>query len=230
MQPKLELISFKLCPFVQRAVIVLNQKGVAFDMTYIDLNEPPEWFKEISPLGQVPVLKVTIDGKTEVLFESAVIQEYVDEITPPSLHPSDPLIKAKNRAWMSFGDDILFAQHAFMTDADIAVCEEKEQVIRDKLQRLEAVHSGEAYFNGKAFNLIDAAYAPLLMRIDFIKQLCGSDLLSQNPKLANWSQRLLALPSVQNSVVEELPQMYAGMVKKMDGHMAKQLKSSENDS
>ncbi|HHT00269.1 MAG TPA: glutathione S-transferase family protein, partial [Thiomicrospira sp.] len=61
MSAKLDLISFKLCPFVQRAVIVLKKKNIDFDITYIDLNNPPEWFKELSPLGQVPVLKVGND-------------------------------------------------------------------------------------------------------------------------------------------------------------------------
>lgn len=226
MQPKLELISFKLCPFVQRAVIVLKKKVVDFDITYIDLSNPPEWFKEISPLGQVPVLKVTTDQGTEVLFESSVIQEYVDEITPPSLQPNDPLIKAKNRAWISFGADILFAMHGFITHPDQLVCEEKEGVIRQKLKQLEAAHSGGDFFNGETFNLIDAAYAPMLMRMSFIKQLCGSNLLSDTPKLAHWSECLMALPCVKESVVDNLQQMYAGMVKNMDGHMAKQLSDS----
>lgn len=55
---KLTLISFPTCPFVQRAVIALNEKGVDFDVIYIDLANKPEWFLEISPLGKVPVLKV----------------------------------------------------------------------------------------------------------------------------------------------------------------------------
>ena len=44
---KPELISFKICPFVQRSVIVLQEKGVDYDITYINLKEPPEWFKAI---------------------------------------------------------------------------------------------------------------------------------------------------------------------------------------
>jgi hypothetical protein len=54
----LHLISFKTCPFVQRAVITLKHKNIDFDITYIDLAEPPDWFLEMSPLGKVPVLKV----------------------------------------------------------------------------------------------------------------------------------------------------------------------------
>ncbi|WP_228288010.1 glutathione S-transferase family protein [Thiothrix subterranea] len=76
---KLELVSFKVCPFVQRSVIALNAKGIAYTLTHINPHEPPDWFKAISPLGKVPVLLV--DGTP--LFESAVILEYVDEVYPP---------------------------------------------------------------------------------------------------------------------------------------------------
>jgi len=216
MSTTLELISFKLCPFVQRAVIVLKKKNIDFDITYIDLGNPPEWFKEVSPLGQVPVLKV--DG--EVLFESSVIQEYVDEITLPSLQPTDPLVKAKNRAWISFGGEILMALHPMVTHKDEAVSNEKRGVVLQKLQQLEAVHSGGVYFNGEEFTMIDAAYAPMFMRMDFIKNLTGIDLLSETPKLAKWAENLLALECVKASVVPELPMMYKGMVKHMDGYLA----------
>jgi len=92
---KLELISFNVCPFIQRSVITLNHKNCDYDITFIDLSYPPDWFHEISPLGKVPVLKV--DDK-EVLFESAVINECIDDITPGTLKPSDSLTLAKNHA------------------------------------------------------------------------------------------------------------------------------------
>lgn len=219
MSQKLELISFKLCPFVQRAMIVLRKKNIDFDITYIDLSKPPEWFIKISPLGQTPILKV--DG--EVLFESSVIQEYVDEITPPSLQPHNLLIKAKNRAWISFGGDVLLALHAIVMAKDEAVYNEKKQLILQKLSQLEIVHSGGYYFNGEHFNMIDAAYAPMLMRLSFIKQHTGIDLLENTPKLAKWSENLLALDFVQASVVPGISGMYKEMIKHMDGLLATKL-------
>jgi glutathione S-transferase len=99
----LHLISFKTCPFVQRAVITLKHKDIDFDITYIDLADPPDWFLEMSPLKKVPVLKVD----DEILFESAVINEYLDEITGGDLQPKDPLARAKNRAWIEFASNML---------------------------------------------------------------------------------------------------------------------------
>ena len=52
---QLELISTKRCPFVQRSIITLNHKGIDYKMTFVDLDDPPQWFTRISPFGKVPV-------------------------------------------------------------------------------------------------------------------------------------------------------------------------------
>jgi len=219
MSEKLELISFKLCPFVQRAVVTLKQKNIDFDITYVDLNDLPDWFMEISPLGQVPVLKV---GK-DVLFESSVIQEYVDEVTPPSLHPEDVLQKAKNRAWMAFGGELMpYIMQLTGAEASDYKAAKKDYV--EKLTRLEQAHSGDTFFNDSSFNLIDAAYAPLFMRMSLIKQHCEEDYLEGLPKLSAWSDHLLEMESVKSSVVDALPKMFCGMIKMRNGFLATQLK------
>ena len=46
MAAPLKLISHKLCPYVQRAVIALTEKGVAFERIDIDLANKPDWFLE----------------------------------------------------------------------------------------------------------------------------------------------------------------------------------------
>ncbi len=94
MTETLKLISHKLCPYVQRAVISLTEKGVPFERVDIDLDNKPDWFLKISPLGKVPVLQVG----DKVVFESAVILEYLEEIQPKPLHPKDPLTRAEHRA------------------------------------------------------------------------------------------------------------------------------------
>lgn len=220
--PKLELISFKLCPFVQRAVITLLDKNVDFDITYIDLSNPPAWFAEVSPLGKVPVLKVG----DEVLFESSVIQEYVDEITPPSSHPADPLIKAKNRAWISFGGELMGmgGLHGLVMEKDADKWQEIINGMQDLLSKLEEVHSGGDFFNGAEFNLIDAAYAPVFSRLALMKDLCGVDVLAKTPKLQAWQQNLINRVCVKDSVVTEFNDLYLGMVKNADGHLACLLK------
>ena len=56
--PALKLFSHRLCPYVQRARIVLGEKSIDHDLAFIDLANKPDWFLAISPLGKVPVLLV----------------------------------------------------------------------------------------------------------------------------------------------------------------------------
>ena len=63
---ELLLVSHALCPYVQRAAIVLAEKGVAFERRDIDLSNKPAWFLALSPLGKTPVLSLsftTADGR-----------------------------------------------------------------------------------------------------------------------------------------------------------------------
>ena len=112
--PSYTLVSHHLCPYVQRAAIALAERNVPFRRETIDLANKPDWFKAISPLGKVPLLKVG----DNVIFESAVIVEYLEETQPNPLHPADPLKRAQHRAWMEFGSAILADLWGFYTAAD----------------------------------------------------------------------------------------------------------------
>jgi len=191
----------------------MKEKGVDYDITYINLKEPPAWFKEISPLGKVPLLKV---GDT-VLFESAVIMEYLDEVNPPSLHPADPLQKAQNRAWNEFASTLLETQFRMVIGAkDEQTCDGAEEELRSKLALLEPIVQG-SYFNGEQFALTDAAYAPLFMRINLLEQWHPMGLLDGLPKVKAWSENLLKRASVKESVVEGFDELYRGFIGGMGG-------------
>jgi glutathione S-transferase len=205
--PKLELVSFKLCPFVQRSVITLNKKKAKYGITYIDLENPPEWFNEISPLGQVPLLKV--NDKT-VLFESAVINEYLDETVGAPLHPSDPLQKAFERAWIEFGSSLLGLNYRATAAQDKEDLKDLLDELFTDLQRLENVVSKQGpYFRGDSFGLVDAAYAPLFMRMDLSPTLKKDPRWKEMPKTRKWADALLADSEVKSSVVPEFDQLYS---------------------
>ena len=86
MTTRLVLISHLLCPYVQRAVIVLEEKNIPYERIDIDLANKPDWFLKVSPLGKTPVLLVG----DQPIFESAVICEYLDEITPRQRRSPQP--------------------------------------------------------------------------------------------------------------------------------------------
>jgi glutathione S-transferase len=194
---KLELISFPLCPFVQRAIIALQEKGAAYETTYIDLANKPDWFLAISPQGKVPVLRV---DDSEVIFESAVIGEFVNEVTDGDLHPADPVIRAHNRAWTAFGEKLLFDQFAAMTAEDADSFADIWQRTRDGLERLEAATAANPYFNGARFSLVDAAIAPLLQRFAIMQQFIELPGYSELIHLNRWWEAMAERDSVIGSV------------------------------
>ena len=215
MKPR--LISFKLCPFVQKAVLTLLDKGIDFDIEYIDLQNPPQWFLDISPLGKVPVLQVG----DQVLFESSVIIEYLDEVYGEPLHPSDPLVKAQNRSWMEFGNECLMnGFNLIMADNESSFNELRESMLK-KLQQLESQLSQQPYFNGDKASLIDHSFTPLFQRLQYIDEVTpGLMDASRTPKLIQWAETLLAQPIVTDSTVPEIRQLYTGMMKNRGGHLA----------
>lgn len=190
------LVSHALCPYVQRAAIVLAEKGVAFERRDVDLAHKPDWFLRLSPLGKTPVL--VVDG--EALFESAVICEYLDETQPPRLHPADPLARARERAWMEFGSAVLNGIAALYNAADAAALERAHAALRARFEQLDAVLSDRPWFAGARFGLVDAVFGPVFRYFDVIPE---DGLFDGLPRVQAWRTALSARPSVRDAVTPD---------------------------
>jgi len=205
---KPELVSFNLCPFVQRSVITLLHKQVPYDITYIDLSDPPDWFAELSPLGKVPLLKV---GE-QVLFESAVINEYIDETTGEPLMPTDPLQRAHNRAWIEFGSNLLGVQYRLTTAKDYAGVDEHLPEYRKQIgileKELQRTQRDGPFFNGANFSLVDSSYAPLFMREKILSEAVTLYDTIEFPAYSDWVSTLTRLPEVGKSVIDTFHDEY----------------------
>jgi glutathione S-transferase len=192
----LKLISHKLCPYVQRAVIALTEKGVPFERVDIDLADKPDWFLGISPLGKTPVLLV---GDVPI-FESAVILEYLEETQPKPLHPTDPLRRAEHRGWIEFGSAVLSDIAGFYAAPDGAAFKAKTSQLEQRLARLEARVAAAPWFDGENFSLVDAVFGPVFRYFDVFDDIGDFGILADKPKLARWRQALAARPSVRSAV------------------------------
>src|SRR5258708_16813160 len=82
------LVSFKTCPWVQRAAIVLREKKVAFALSHIDPDNRPDWFLAISPHRKVPVLR--IDDRVSLLESSAIAADLDETLAPRRRIPPRP--------------------------------------------------------------------------------------------------------------------------------------------
>ncbi len=195
----LTLVSFDLCPYVQRAAIALAEKGVPFERRTVDLADKPAWFRAISPLGKVPLLQV---GAT-VLFESAAIVEYLEETHGRGLHPTDPLVRARHRAWMEFGSSVLADIWTIETTADRAAFDAKVVLLRDKFGRLETELGEGPYFAGEDFCLVDAVFAPAFRYFDVFDRYVDLAVFDGLPKVQAWRRALADRPSVRSAVVSD---------------------------
>jgi len=197
----LVLVSHALCPYVQRAAIVLAEKEVSFERRDIDLARKPEWFLRVSPLGKTPVLLVG----DEAIFESAVICEYLDDTTLPRLHPANALERARHRAWMEFGSSVLNLIAAFYNAPDERTLRAKAGDIRERLQQLEVALGSGPFFAGASFSIVDAVFGPVFRYFDVFDTIADFGFWDDLPKVRRWREALARRPSIQKAASPQYP-------------------------
>ncbi len=211
---QLKLVSFELCPYVERSRIVLLEKGLPHQVEFIDLAHKPDWFLRVSPMGRVPVLLV--DGRP--VFESMIINELIDELYPERpLMPAHAIARAEARGWIVFANDVVMtAGHQAMTalagPQDGSALEGRLAPLRDAFAKLDAqvARGGGPFFAGERFSLVDAAYAPFFRRWRAAEGWGrpGSALLPGAPALAVWVDALAAHPSVRAAEPDAFARRY----------------------
>lgn len=220
---KLILVSHHLCPYVQRAAITLAEKNIPFERLYVDFAAKPDWFRAISPLGKVPLLIVRQESGSEVvLFESAVICEYLEETQPgPQLHPQDALDRARHRGWIELGSSILSDLWGFETAKDEATFSSKGADIVRKFSRVEAELGDGPFFSGQDFSLVDAVFAPIFRYFEIFDALAPTNMFEALPRVTAWRASLLSRESVRNAVTEEYGDMMKDFLKNHDSWILK---------
>lgn len=206
---KVELFSFTSCPYAQRTRMALIEKGIEFELTEIDLFNRPAWFKDVSPYGKVPVLR----HAGEVIYESAIINQYLDEVFPePPLMPATPIGRARARIWMDY------CETRFLTTTHKLMAESEDPKRRaENLAKLAEVlnfieHEGlrklgdGPYWLGAEVSLVDLQFSPFFERFGTYEELAGARWPADCPRLTEWfaamrereSYRLTAKPTAEH--------------------------------
>lgn len=202
----MRITSFKICPFVQRVTALLEAKNVPYDIEHISLSDKPQWFLDISPNGQVPVL-ITDSGKA--LFESDAIVEYLEEAYP-ALQPDISLEeKAANRAWSYLGSKNYLVQCSAQRSPDADTLKERTEKIGKAFDRMEKQLGDNRYFSGDMPRMVDIAWLPLLHRADIIHQWTGYDFVGERPKMKSWQSTLLDSGLARKSVAPDFEEAFA---------------------
>lgn len=183
----IKLISFKNCPFVQRVMGALIIKNIPFEIEYIELNNKPQWFLDISPNGQVPIL---MTENNVVLFESDAIVEYLDD-KYSTIEELSPEQKASDRAWSYQASKNYMAQCGTMASKDKDTFEKRLLKLQELFLKAENKLGDTDFFKGNYISNVDIAWLPILHRAAVIKEYSGFDMLEGFPKVQNWQSSLI---------------------------------------
>ena len=149
-------------PFSHRCRIVLFEKGMDFQVIDVDLFNKPEDIAVINPYNRVPVL---VD-RDLVLYESNIINEYIDERFPhPQLMPPDPIMRARARQLLHTMEIELFS-HIEALEKNLKSADKSRAHVRDRLVELTPVFTKQKFMLGDEFSMLDVAIAPLLWRLE----------------------------------------------------------------
>jgi len=183
-----------------RVKIALYEKGLHYERVTLNLakkdQKRPEFLK-LNPYGKVPV----IDDDGQVLFESCIINEYLDEKYPyPPLTPEDPYLRGRGRVLVDYALNYMHEPYwalrgemlKAVNDRNAAVIEEKHRSLRDLLQYLEEALGDKTFFLGD-LSLTDIAIVPRALRMEAYGALPAPSL----PRLSAWLQRMKERPSVK---------------------------------
>ncbi|MEM9632315.1 MAG: glutathione S-transferase family protein [Pseudomonadota bacterium] len=214
MTTALTLISHSLCPYVQRAAIVLAEKEVPFERIYIDLAHKPDWFRAASPLGKVPLLRIDTD---RYLFESAAIVEFLDETESGQLHPEDPVERARHRAYVEFASQCLNGIGALYNAGSKPDYQSALNALRQKFEHLEDHISPKGpFFSGDRFSLVDAAFGPVFRYFDVFESFTRLEVFHDLELVSGWRSYLTKRPSVRNAVSENYSELLLRFLESRD--------------
>lgn len=199
----MKLIGSHTSPFARKVRIVLAEKKIEYDFV---IDSP--WLADskvpsLNPLGKIPVL--ILDDETR-LFDSRVIVEYIDNVTPNNkLFPATNRERIEVKRWEALADGICDAAAAAFLEGKRPEGQRSEEWIqrqRDKITRgLEfmAEELGEKSFcMGTHISMADLATGATLGYLAF--RFATIDWHETHPNLGKLYDKLIQRQSFADTV------------------------------
>jgi len=176
--------------------IVLAEKGVNVDITYVDQENPSEELAEITPNNDLP----TLVDRELVLYNSRIIMEYLDERFPhPPLMPVYPVERAKSRSLMQRIEHEWYPLVTVILTGDATKADAARATLRSKILEVAPVFDHFPYFMSEEFTIVDCYMAPLLWRLPELKIDLGYDNVTG---LKSYMVKIFERESFQASMTE----------------------------
>jgi len=198
----LRLYDYPDCPFCQKVRVVLAEKDLEYEKSFVDLRKQeqklPE-FLRLNPYGKVPVL---VDEE-EVIYDSTIINEYLEDEYPlPRLMPEDSQGRARSRMLEDYCDNSFIPPTTMLlaqlrkpdAERDPQRVEQAREELRRALYFLRDRLGDQEFLAGKEFTLADAAFAPRIMVLGRL----GIELEPALSSVQNWIDRIRTRPSVRS--------------------------------
>lgn len=190
-------------PYSHCTRIVLFEKDVECRIVEVESNRKPRELSDLNPYNQVP----TIVDRDLVLYESAIINEYLDERLPhPPLMPVDPVSRGRARLMLMRFDRDWYRLLPNITGGDKRSANRARNVLRDGLTVISQVFKDQSCVLGEEFSLVDCCLAPLLWRLDEY----GINLPRQARPIFEYAERIFARKSFQLSLTDAERELRAG--------------------
>ena len=188
-------------PFSHRTRIVLNEKDAECRLVSVEAGKMPRELSDLNPYNQVP----TFVDRDLVLYESRIINEYLDERLPhPPLMPVDPVSRARARLMLLRFDKDWYSQIPIITGDDKRAANRARNVIRDGLTVISPIFKEQAYMLGEDFSLVDCSMAAILWRLEHY----GINLPRQAKPILEYAERIFARDAFKQSLSETEMEMH----------------------
>lgn len=219
MTAEVALYSAAVCPYAQRTRLLLREKGVGYETVEVDLKNKSTAFLAISPYSKVPVIQ---RGK-DVVWESSVINEYLDEVYPhPPMMPEEPGRRALARAWIDFANVKLLPTWYRLF---LAQEPERRKALAEELighfrfmeeAGIAALSPAGPYWMGERLSLVDLTYWPWFERLGALKHYRGLELPAECRRLRTWMKVMAGRESVRE-IAQPLEYYIRGYASYADG-------------
>lgn len=208
-RPDLVIYGSPISPFVRKAAGVCIAKGVPHEVEAVNVFDPPAWFREISPMKRIPVLRdrsVAEEGLAGTIPDSSAICAYIEKKHPaPALYPEDAAALGEALFIEEFADTSLAMAGGLGIFRPIFFAVSKGEApgldkARDGWANqlppifdvLETRLGGRAWFAGDSLSIADITVACVLMQV----ALVAETPLERWPGLAAHLAAMQALPAV----------------------------------
>ncbi len=208
-QNDLVIYGSPVSPFVRKVATVCLEKGAAFDVQPVNIFDQPDWFRAISPMKRIPVLRdrsIAEEGVSGTIADSSAICAYLEKKHPePALYPTDPYAHGRALFIEEYADTALapvgglgiFRPIFFsITKGEEPDLDTARDAWANKLppvfDYLESALGDAEFFAGDAFSIADISVACCLMQV----ALVAETPLDNWPKFAAHFERMQARPSI----------------------------------